>query len=168
VPDSVLKLWEKCKLVELYFSIDDVGARFNYQRTGADWAQVLTNLQWYTVNMPHNHMFNINCVWSYLNLYYLNELVDWHRLLFNANRYGDPVNLIFQKAIGNFAINQLLPETKQMLLTRFKNYPELCELVNSLKDGNNHSEFWTAINKIDQVRSTSFRKLCPEWSKFIT
>lgn len=168
VSDSVLKLWEKCKLIELYFSIDDVGARFNYQRTGADWAQVLKNLQWYTDNMPHNHMFNVNCVWSYLNLYHLNELVDWHRLSFNANRYRDPVNLIFQKAIGNFAINQLLPETKQMLLIRFKNYPELCELVNSLKDGNNHSTFWTTIDKIDQVRSTSFVELCPEWSKFIT
>jgi hypothetical protein len=62
----------------------------------------------------------------------------------------------------------LLPETKQLLLTRFKNYPELCELVNSLKDGNNHSTFWTTIDKIDQVRSTSFVELCPEWIKFIT
>lgn len=167
VPDSVLKLWEKCKLIELYFSIDDVGPRFDYQRTGANWEQVLNNLQWYTDNMPHNHMFNVNCVWSYLNLYHLNELVDWHYLLFNTNRYGDPVNLIFQKAIGNFAIDQLSTASKQMLLTRFKDYPELCNLVNSLEDGNDHSTFWMAIDKIDQVRSTSFKELCPEWSQLL-
>ena len=41
VSDSILALWEKCKLIELYFSIDDIGPRFNYQRTGADWEKVL-------------------------------------------------------------------------------------------------------------------------------
>lgn len=100
-------------------------------------------------------------------MYHLNELVDWHYLLFNTNRYGDPVNLIFQKAIGNFAIDQLSTASKQMLLTRFKDYPELCNLVNSLEDGNDHSTFWMAIDKIDQVRSTSFKELCPEWSQLL-
>lgn len=167
VSDAVLKLWEKCKLIELYFSIDDVGARFNYQRTGADWNQVLQNLQWYTNNMPHNHMFNVNCVWSYLNLYYLDELVDWHNSSFQNNRYGDPTNLIFQKAIGNFEIKHLSAQTKQLLLTKFNNYPKLCALVDSLNDGNDHSTFWNTINQIDQVRSTNFEQLCPEWSKIL-
>jgi len=167
VSDSILSLWEKCKLVELYFSIDDVGARFNYQRTGADWNEVLQNLQWYTNNMPHNHMFNVNCVWSYLNLYYLDELVDWVKSSFSANRYGDPVNLIFQKAVGGWGIDHSPHEVKQLLLNKFKNYPELCNLVNSLKDGNDHSKFWKKVDAIDQVRSTSFAKLCPEWSELL-
>ena len=71
VSDLVLELWKKCKLVELYFSIDDVGLRFDYQRTGAEWDQIVLNLQWYFEHMPHNHMFNINCTWGYLNLFYL-------------------------------------------------------------------------------------------------
>jgi len=167
VSESVLKLWEKCKLIELYFSIDDVGERFNYQRTGADWAKVLQNLQWYTDKMPHNHMFNVNCVWSYLNLYYLDELVDWYNSSFRFSRYGDPINLIFQKAAGEFEINHLPTHTKQLLLTKFNNYPELCALVNSLNDGNDHSKFWNTIDQIDQVRSTSFEQLCPEWSKIL-
>ena len=167
VSDSVLALWEKCKLIELYFSIDDVGSRFNYQRTGANWNEVLHNLQWYTDYMPHNHMFNVNCVWSYLNLYYLDELVDWHASSFNANRYGDPVNLIFQKAEGNFTIDHLSTEAKQLLLKKFKGYPELRNLVNSLSENSDHSKFWATVDKIDQVRLTKFAKLCPEWSELI-
>jgi hypothetical protein len=46
VSDEILNLWEKCKLIELYFSIDDVGTRFDYQRTGADWNQVIANLKY--------------------------------------------------------------------------------------------------------------------------
>jgi sulfatase maturation enzyme AslB (radical SAM superfamily) len=167
VSDSVLALWEKCKLIELYFSIDDVGSRFNYQRTGADWNEVLHNLHWYTDYMPHNHMFNVNCVWSYLNLYYLDELVDWHASSFNANRYGDPVNLIFQKAEGNFTINHLSTEAKQLLLKKFNGYPELRNLVNSLSENSDHSKFWATVDKIDQVRLTKFAKLYPEWSELI-
>jgi hypothetical protein len=167
VSESILALWEKCKLIELYFSIDDVGPRFNYQRTGADWGEVLQNLQWYTDSMPHNHMFNINCVWSYLNLYYLDELVDWHRSSFSTNRYGDTVNLIFQKASDVWGIDHAPHDVKQLLLTKFKNYPELCNLVNSLKDGNDHSKFWKKVDAVDQVRSTSFAKLCPEWSEIL-
>ena len=167
VSDSILALWEKCKLIELYFSIDDIGPRFNYQRTGADWEKVLKNLQWYTNSMPHNHMFNINCVWSYLNLYYLDELVDWYSSSFSTNRYGDPVNLIFQKASNCWGINCVPHEVKQLLLNKFKNYPELCNLVNSLKDGTDHSKFWKKVDAIDQVRSTSFAKLCPEWSELL-
>ena len=44
VSDEVLKIWEECKLIELYFSIDDIGSRFEYQRTGANWNNVKNNL----------------------------------------------------------------------------------------------------------------------------
>jgi hypothetical protein len=166
--DELLALWEECRLVELYFSIDDVGTRFNYQRTGANWNEVIDNLKWYQENMPHNHMFNINCTWGYLNLYYLTDIVDWHHNNFRFNRYGDPVNLIFQQVIGPFNISHLHPLVKQTLLTKFANYPQLISLVKSIKDSDkDHSEFWSSIQKIDQVRETDYKTLCPEWSQLL-
>jgi hypothetical protein len=167
--DQELAMWEECKLVELYFSIDDVGNRFNYQRTGADWIKVQENLEWYKQSMPHNHMFNINCVWGYLNLYYLNELVDWYKNNFATNRYGDPTNLIFQKAIGNFSINHVSLNIHKQLLDRFEDYPELCELINSLTIDNykDHSNFIQHVSQIDRIRGNQFNDICPEWGNLL-
>ena len=38
------EIWQHFKTVEVAFSIDDVGKRFDYQRTNADWAVVLDNI----------------------------------------------------------------------------------------------------------------------------
>lgn len=168
VDSEVLELWSKCKLIELYFSIDDVGARFEYQRTGAKWNEVVDNINWYHVNMPHNHMFNINCVWSYLNLFYLDELDDWHKNSFFTNRFGDPCNLIFQKAIGKFAVTHLSPSTINMLQGKFENKNNLKLLLNDVEQNNRpHTNFWRSIEQIDQIRQTDFRTLCPEWSAYL-
>jgi MoaA/NifB/PqqE/SkfB family radical SAM enzyme len=169
VTTEVLDLWAECQLVELYFSIDDIGPRFNYQRTGADWDSVLKNLQWFKQHMSVNHMFNINCSWGYLNIYYLNELVDWHRNDFNSNRLGDPTKLIFQKTIGHYSIDHVSTELKNVLLEKFTNYPTLLELVHTLKESSNdHSIFWQHINKLDAIRGTNFTILCPEAATLLT
>jgi hypothetical protein len=169
VSDKILKLWEQCKLVELYFSIDDIGGRFDYQRTGAEWNQVVDNLKWYTDNMPHNHMFNVNCVWGYLNLFYLNELVDWYQTNFSCNRYGDPTQLIFQKAIGKYAINHVSPVVTDTLKSKFQNYPQILELISTLEiSDQSHKDFWKSINQLDSIRNTQYKTLCPDWSKLIS
>jgi hypothetical protein len=165
---ELLELWKECRLIELYFSIDDVGPRFEYQRTNAKWDDVVANLKWYQENMPHNHMFNINCTWSYLNLYYLPELVDWYQANLFTNRYGDPVNLIFQRVLGKFDILHLSDTVKNILIERFSNYPQLIDLVKSIKESDkDHSEFWSSLEKIDQVRETNYKTLCPEWSQLL-
>jgi MoaA/NifB/PqqE/SkfB family radical SAM enzyme len=169
VSQEVLDLWAECQLVELYFSIDDIGPRFNYQRTGADWDEVVGNLQWYKANMPTNHMFKINCTWGYLNLFYLNELVSWYNDNFSTNRLGDPIVLIFQKAIGNCSINHITAGLKLSLMTKFKNYPVLLDIVSSLDDSNkDHSNFLKYIDQIDKIRNIYFRDVCSEFASLIT
>ncbi len=169
VSDKILKLWEQCKLIELYFSIDDVGDRFDYQRTGADWNQVVDNLKWYTDNMPHNHMFNINCVWGYLNLFYLDELVEWHHNNFSCNRYGDATHLIFQKASGKYAINHVSQSLYDVLKSKFQKYPQLMELISTLNiNEQNHDNFWKSISQLDNIRNTNYSKTFPTWSKLIS
>jgi hypothetical protein len=163
----VLDIWSECLLVELYISLDDVGERFDYHRTGATWKQVTDNIKTLKKIMPHNHMFKINCVWSFLNLYYLDELYDWHKQNFSTNRYGDPVNFILQKAQGYFEINSLPTPTKDILKHKFANYEELYNIVNNMPDGTDNTRFWNYVDQIDSVRNNDFRKICPEWSKLI-
>ncbi len=167
--DQLLSLWEECKLIELYFSVDDVGDRFSYQRTGTDWHTVQENMFWYKQAMPHNHMFNLNCTWSYLNLYYLNELVDWYQTKFLTNRYGDQTNLLFQKAVGGFSINHVSTKIYDALINKFQEYPSLIALVNTLQinDNADHKLFWKRIGAIDNIRGNDFKTLCPEWSELL-
>ena len=47
VTPEVLDLWSRCNLVELYFSIDDIGERFEYQRTGAKWQKAIDTMYWF-------------------------------------------------------------------------------------------------------------------------
>ena len=165
-PASELEYWS------LYFSIDDIGERFNYQRTGANWNDVIKTIEWYKDNMPVNHMFKINCTWGYLNLFYLDELVDWYTDNFSTNRLGDPVDLIFQKVIDNvfnLSIDNISTELKTILFKKFKNYPKLLELVNTLRedDTETHKKFWASIEKIDNVRTIKFQDICPEFSAIL-
>lgn len=162
---EVLELWEKCKLVEIYFSIDAVGDQFEYQRTNADWEEVNDNIEWFKENMPHNHMFNINCVWSLLNVYYLDQLVDWKKEVLDTNRYGDPVNLIFQKAWGPTEINYLSPRALGILNNKYENYPELLELINPIPAMNSHQNvFIDYIKKLDSIRGVDYISLHEEWA----
>jgi len=168
VNDDVMELWAQCRLVELYFSIDDIGTRFEYQRTGAKWSNVRANIEWFKINMPHNHLFNVTCTWSYLNLFYLDELVTWHRENFSGNRYGDPCHLVFQKALGVFGIKHLGNRAIEALMQRFDRFPMLQALIVDMPVKEDpHTEFWQAINSIDKVRSSEFKKICPEWTIYL-
>lgn len=168
VSDEILKIWEECKLIELYFSIDDIGPRFDYQRSGAKWEEVGKNLKWFYAHMPHNHMFKINCCWGYLNLYYLDEVYNWWENNFKSNRYGDHINLIFQKTQGTYAINHLSETAFETIASKFQNNPELLELVNTLQKSNKpHEIFWQSISRLDSIRNTDFQTICPEWSQLL-
>lgn len=168
VPDEILKIWEECKLVELYFSIDDTGARFDYQRTGASWTDVSANLKWFYESMPHNHMFKVNCCWGYLNLYYLDELYHWWESEFKTNRYGDHTNLIFQKVLGAFNIQHLSEESINILNAKFSNHNELLSIVSTLtKSTDSHQAFWENIQKLDTIRNANFKEIHPEWSQLL-
>jgi organic radical activating enzyme len=168
VDDDVLALWSECKLVELYFSLDDIGSRFEYQRTGASFQSVYENLQWFYENMPHNHLFKINCVWGYLNLFYLDQLVDWHKNNFSTTRFGDPIPLLFQQAIGITNVKHVSYQLKNTLLNKFSQYPALYSLIKPLAvSDKSHNSFLDWIQKLDQIRNQDFKEIAPEWAKLL-
>lgn len=169
VTQEVLELWSECRLVELYFSIDDIGNRFEYQRTGASWEHTVETINWFYNNMPVNHMFKINCTWGYLNIYYLDELINWHQKYFATNRLGDPVDLIFQKCIDTYSLDHIDSAVMNTLLERFEHYPQLKSLLNMLEiSTQSHAPFWDIVDRTDKIRGLDYRALCPEWTALIS
>lgn len=103
---ELLDLWSEYKLVQLDFSIDDIGARYEYQRYPAKWPDVVSNLQWYIDHAPHNCMFAVNTTVSILNYHNLDNLSQWLQQNFHKSRFTDPIEHRQQPVVGRFALSK--------------------------------------------------------------
>jgi MoaA/NifB/PqqE/SkfB family radical SAM enzyme len=78
-PDNAEDIWQHFKTVEIAFSIDDVGPRFEYQRANAVWPEVEYNIARFMA-MRDRH-FNIQlqaCITvNVFNVLYLEEVANW-------------------------------------------------------------------------------------------
>jgi MoaA/NifB/PqqE/SkfB family radical SAM enzyme len=100
---ELMDLWSEFKLVQLDFSIDDTGQRFEYQRFPSKWDQVCDNLKWFVDHCPVNCMFAVNTTISILNAANIDSLTQWLSSNFAANRLGDLVEYRQQPASGVLA-----------------------------------------------------------------
>lgn len=81
-PEQAEQIWKNFKTVEIAFSIDDIGARFEYQRTNAEWNQVETNIEkfrqlrtrWSNIRLQVCTTVNI------FNVLYLEHVAQWIEL----------------------------------------------------------------------------------------
>jgi len=72
-------IWQYFKTVEIAFSIDDVGARFEYQRTNAVWSEVEANIARFRELRQHhsNIQLQVCSTVNVFNVCYLEELAHW-------------------------------------------------------------------------------------------
>jgi MoaA/NifB/PqqE/SkfB family radical SAM enzyme len=78
-PERAEAIWRHFKLVEIAFSIDDVGARFEYQRSNAVWAEVQANIARFKELRSRNTNIQLQVcsTVNVFNVYYLETLADW-------------------------------------------------------------------------------------------
>ena len=78
-PKDADEIWKHFKLVEIAFSIDDVGERFEYQRTNAVWKEVCRNIGWFRTLREHysNIRLQVCSTVNVFNVMYLEELAQW-------------------------------------------------------------------------------------------
>lgn len=137
---ELIDLWGQFKIVQLDFSIDDIGNRFEYQRFPAKWTKVVENLQWFVATAPTNCMFSVNTTVSILNHANLPNLKLWLIDNFSSNRVTDPVEHRQQMANGLFALD-----------TAEHRWPEIVKFLDTC----------------DEKRGTNWRKTLPELNKNI-
>jgi len=136
--NRLLALWEQFKIVQLDFSIDDIGERFEYQRFPASWDKVTANLQWFIDHSPVNCMFAVNTSVGLLNHANLDNLNHWLKTNFHSNRVTDPIEYRQQSVTGIFALEGAHARAKSIV------------------------EF---LDTIDARRGTSWRNTFPELSQ---
>ena len=170
VSQEILDLWAECQLIEIYFSIDDIGSRFEYQRTNANWDQVLDVLNWFYENMPVNHLFYISCTYSYINIFYLDEVIAWKEQHFSKNRLGDPVKLLFEKVERKCTIDAVSPKFYKALQEKFSGRDELVRILNKFNIVEDYipTNFIEYLDNLDQIRNTDWRKILPDLAHLLS
>ena len=78
-PENAEAIWQHFKIVEIAFSIDDVGERFEYQRSNAVWTEVINNIaRFRELRSRHRNIrLQICCTINVFNVYYLETAAKW-------------------------------------------------------------------------------------------
>jgi MoaA/NifB/PqqE/SkfB family radical SAM enzyme len=152
-PTHLLKYWTHFKHVDIHFSIDDVGPRFELER-GGKWEDVERNItQLVQLRLP-NVKISIWPVISIMNIYYLDELLFW------CKKLGLSVNAGYVSNPSAFALSNLTQEAKDLIIDKFSNsdWPEIQQILTTIKQqpASNGKEFAKLTKHFDQLRGQDF------------
>ena len=78
-PEQAVDIWKHFKTVEIAFSIDDIGDRFEYQRTNAIWTEVCANLDRFRdlKEIHSNIVLQVCTTVNVFNVRYLGDVAAW-------------------------------------------------------------------------------------------
>ena len=166
-------IWRHFKTVEVAFSIDDLGARFEYQRTNADWAVVLdtiTSFQYLRDHMPNLRLQCCSTV-NIFNVRYIDQLANWI-----AMQSFDFVYWNIMHDAWYFSIASLPHEAKAQITEYLRGadvpsqyrgeFDRIIDFMNrgSSTDG---KEICRQIDMLDRRRSQSITTVVPELAQYL-
>ena len=172
-----VELFKNFKSVNLSFSIDGIGERFEYMRYPAVWDEVKENMQ-RAVQLNKDHK-NLSLSWcitlSNLNIYYLPEILDEYYT--NWNEFGFYLNLVHGPEHYNVSImpSDVKEKVLEKLNTISKSYTDawfhLEGIIGFIKNGNFNKKEWRVfVNTVkthDDYRKQDFYKTFQEYASIV-
>jgi len=172
-PDRGPDIWKHFKTVEIAFSIDDIGERFEYQRSNASWGTVKENISRFRIvreTMPNLQLQCCTTV-NVFNVRYLNEVASWIALQdFNFvywNMMHDAwyfsisrLPVTAKEHIADYLANCDIPDQYRLEIAHiidFMNYGESSDGVETLEQ----------ILLLDQRRKQDLKKTAPELAQIL-
>jgi hypothetical protein len=175
--DRLAKQLSQFKRVRISFSIDDIGKRFEYQRSGASWGQVEKNIkkayEYSKLSEWRNVEFKICCSLSIMNAYYMPDFFNYfgHHfpgLVIYWNLIYDPVHFniqILPKVVKDQIAERWLNgihATFEFTHEESKTVEDITTyLQNNVDSSFNH--FFSHINRHDVFRTEKFSEVFPEF-----
>jgi MoaA/NifB/PqqE/SkfB family radical SAM enzyme len=173
-PEQGPEIWRHFRTVEIAFSIDDVGDRFEYQRSNAVWDEVEENIarfQQLRQELPNIRLQVCSTV-NVFNVLYLPELAAWN--------YAQGFDYVYWNMMHEayyFSISTLPEEAKQGITNRLRNSGSASDAAQAEFD--RIVAFMTAgasldgellrmkIADLDRKRGQDLRTVEPEFAKLI-
>lgn len=171
-PAQLTEHWSQFRSVHVSISVDDIHQRFEYQRKGADWQQVCTNLQRYFDLAKHQDItVNCNTTVSNLNVYYLPEFDDWVATQqFSHVR----LNVLYDPPV--LALTNMPKSATATVRQRLESHswsPQLRDQIAGILDcvttarPRSSQDFITFVNSVDQMRQEHYAQYHPEMAYLI-
>ena len=172
--ESAADIWQHFKTVEIAFSVDDVGARFEYQRSNAVWAEVEDNIARFKQlrDQYPNIRLQVCSTVNVFNVYYLEELARW-----NYSQGFDYIYWNMMHEAYYFSISTLPERAKAAITTQLRScgsvsdaaqqeFNRIIDFMNagvSLDGSNMRRE----IANLDRKRNQNLALVEPEFAKLI-
>ena len=160
------ELWNKFKHVEIAFSIDNVGARFEYERYGADWNEVQANITKFTKMRSSKISTQLCTTMNIQNVYYLPELCDWI-----STQTFDHIYFNMLHDPWHMCISKMTAPAQELVIDRLtthefspKHRAEMLRIVQFINngEGSDGKEFLQKMQTTDDYRKQSFLDTHPE------
>lgn len=163
-------LWKNFGRVDIAFSVDNVGNRFEYERYGANWQEsniiideihIMKKMS--VPNITTQLCFTINIQ----NVYYLDELLAWA----NTKPFGS-IYFNMMHSPDHMSIQYMTPRAKELVLNKLKTtfwtsksyQEEINSVINFIEagPGSDGSEFLFKMKQTDEYRKQCFTDTHPE------
>lgn len=166
-------IWKHFKTVEIAFSIDDVGPRFEYQRSNAVWTNVCDNLDRFRdlKEIYSNIELQVCTTVNVFNVRYLGDVAAW----LEHNR--DSFTFVYWNMLHDawyFSI-ACLPDTAKAAITQYLDSVNTCyrdefdRIRNFMNSGASTDGFMTRmkIADLDRKRAQDLVEVAPEFAELI-
>jgi len=152
-PEKFIDYWKKFNHVDIHFSIDNISSRFDLER-GGSWGQVESNIkQLIHLKLP-NIKISIMPTISIMNIFYIDELLQW------ATELSLPVNLGYVTNPIGFDLKNLTVDAKELIINKFQNHPwpemkNILAYIKSVPDSDGQ-DFIKLCKHFDSIRNQNF------------
>ena len=163
--EHLIPIWNEFKSVEISFSIDNVGEKFEFERYGAEWERVVDCLGKYQQLDPAQYKFNIYSTVSILNI------LDIYKLYKFSKSMNLPIVFSILDHPYELSILILSKDQKKYVNNIFTsiNDDDFCKLIQPILTYTNTShvtktleDLVNFLQRTDRVRGQDFTKVYPE------
>lgn len=172
-PEHAIDIWRHFKHVEIAFSIDDTGERFEYQRTNASWSDVNDNIQKFK-NLRHqlgNVSLQVCSTVNVYNVYYLENLSKWIDDQGFDFIYWNMLHEPHYLSVGSMPESAKLAAIEKLKNADVgsKHRKEFDNIIDFIKNGvsEDGSELLGDIVKLDERRNADFSDAHTEWAEIL-
>ena len=152
-------VWSHFKHVEVAFSIDNTGSRFEYERYGAKWNEVQENLARFNSMRSGTFSTQLCLTVNIQNVYYLPEICDWV-----DTQTFDHVYFNMLHDPWHMCINRMTANAQKLVIDRLTNYAfnpkhrmEVMRIIKFIENGpgSDGQDFLNKMQTTDNYRQQS-------------
>ena len=173
-PDRGPEIWKHFKTVEIAFSVDDIGPRFEYQRSNASWGTVKENINRFRIMRERMPNLQLQCCTTVnvFNVRYLDEVALWIAL--------QDFNFVYWNMMHDawyFSISRLPADAKRQIADHLANcnapaqfQQEFSRIIDFMNRGESSDgkETVKQIQKLDHRRQQDLKKVAIELAQILT